>query len=165
MWSEYLKRENLSEDYLTEIKKYEKEVLSKSNIISLFMILVCVSGCKMFQSRDPWKKKQIDGEFYYYVKNESATILGLVSEGKEREELVIPETLGGYPVKKIGAFSASIGSSIKYYGIDATNIDRIVINHKCEIDMYQSIINLTGPSSNRRADSLCWLLIPINTII
>ena len=63
---------------------------------------------------------QIDGEFYYYVKNESATILGLVSEGKEREELVIPETLGGYPVKQIGAFSASIGSSIKYYGIDAT---------------------------------------------
>lgn len=29
VWSEYLKRENLSEDYLTEIKKYEKEVLSK----------------------------------------------------------------------------------------------------------------------------------------
>lgn len=29
VWKEYLKRENLSEDYLTEIKKYEKEVLSK----------------------------------------------------------------------------------------------------------------------------------------
>lgn len=29
VWQEYLKRENLSEDYLTEIKKYEKEVLSK----------------------------------------------------------------------------------------------------------------------------------------
>lgn len=29
VWQEYLRRENLSEDYLTEIKKYEKEVLSK----------------------------------------------------------------------------------------------------------------------------------------
>lgn len=29
VWQEYLKRENLSEDYLTEIKKYEREVLSK----------------------------------------------------------------------------------------------------------------------------------------
>lgn len=29
VWQEYLKRENISEDYLTEIKKYEKEVLSK----------------------------------------------------------------------------------------------------------------------------------------
>ena len=29
IWKEYLKRENLSEDYLTEIREYEKEVLSK----------------------------------------------------------------------------------------------------------------------------------------
>ncbi len=29
IWKEYLKRENLTEDYLTEIKKYEREVLSK----------------------------------------------------------------------------------------------------------------------------------------
>ncbi len=29
VWQEYLKRENLSEDYLMEIKKYEKEVLSR----------------------------------------------------------------------------------------------------------------------------------------
>ena len=29
VWKEYLRREGLSEDYLTEIKKYEKEVLSK----------------------------------------------------------------------------------------------------------------------------------------
>ncbi len=29
VWQEYLRRENLSEDYLTEIKKYEKEVLSR----------------------------------------------------------------------------------------------------------------------------------------
>ena len=29
VWKEYLKREGLSEEYLTEIKEYEKEVLSK----------------------------------------------------------------------------------------------------------------------------------------
>ncbi len=29
VWKEYLKRENLTEDYLTEIRKYEKEVLSR----------------------------------------------------------------------------------------------------------------------------------------
>jgi len=29
VWKEYLKREGLSEDYLTDIKEYEKEVLSK----------------------------------------------------------------------------------------------------------------------------------------
>ncbi|MGN1373205.1 MAG: L-rhamnose isomerase [Candidatus Coproplasma sp.] len=29
VWKEYLKRENLSEDYLTEIKRYEKEVLKE----------------------------------------------------------------------------------------------------------------------------------------
>lgn len=27
VWKEYLRRENLTEDYITEIKKYEKEVL------------------------------------------------------------------------------------------------------------------------------------------
>ena len=29
VWQEYLKRENVTADYLSEIKKYEKEVLSK----------------------------------------------------------------------------------------------------------------------------------------
>jgi len=29
VWREYLKRENITEDYLTEVKKYENEVLSK----------------------------------------------------------------------------------------------------------------------------------------
>ena len=135
-------------------------VILLSNILSIILIAISLSGCKGWERYnayiDPWEIKQQRNGFYYYLvdkdgkpegKNHppaAAIILGLVSEGKEREELVIPETLGGYPVKQIGAFSASIGSSIKYYGIDATNIDRIVINHKCEIDMYQSIINLTG---------------------
>jgi len=29
VWKEYLKRENLTEDYLSEIRKYEKEELSR----------------------------------------------------------------------------------------------------------------------------------------
>ena len=118
-------------------------VILLSNILSIILIAISLSGCKLFQSRDPWKKKQIDGEFYYYVKNESAIILGLVDEEKEREELVMPETLGGYPVKQIGeSFAASVGSRTKHYGIDATNIERIVINNECRIKDETSITNL-----------------------
>ena len=29
IWNEYLRRENVEEDYLSEVKKYENEVLSK----------------------------------------------------------------------------------------------------------------------------------------
>ncbi len=119
-------------------------VILLSNILSIILIAISLSGCKMFQSRDPWKKKQIDGEFYYYVKNESAIILGLVDEEKEREELVIPKTLGGYPVKQIGeAFTASVGSRTKHYGIDATNIDRIIINNEIYLWNY-GIENFSG---------------------
>lgn len=125
------------------------------------MILVCVSGCKMFQSRDPWKKKQIDGEFYYYVKNESATILGLVSEGKEREELVIPETLGGYPVKQIGeSFTAFIGSPTRDYGIDATNIEKIVIIHECSITDETGLFNLKELEINADVELYVTVYIP-----
>ena len=29
VWSEFLRRENVEEDYLTQVKKYEQEVLNK----------------------------------------------------------------------------------------------------------------------------------------
>ena len=63
----------------------------------------------------------------------AAIILGLVSEGKEREELVIPETLGGYPVKQIGDYQQKgiMGGSKYFYGIGAKNIKKIVLNHDC----------------------------------
>ncbi|MDE6411977.1 MAG: InlB B-repeat-containing protein [Clostridia bacterium] len=115
-----------------------------SNILSLMLLLICLSGCKwlhndeMGKYDDPWKYKQQKGGFYYYVDKwdfgeDAAVILGLVSEMKEREELVIPEALGGYPVRQIGAsHSTGLGTGpTYYYGIRAKNTEKIVINHDC----------------------------------
>ena len=108
-----------------------------SNILSIILILICLGGCKLFQnsrpeSKDPWKRAQVEGEFLYYVKNESAIILDLVDEEEEREELVIPETLGEYPVKQIGEiWSTSVIGGYRYYGMHCNNVKKIIINHDC----------------------------------
>ena len=108
-----------------------------SNILSVMLILICLSGCKwlfgdgMREGDDPWEYKQQEGEFYYYVRHGSATILGLVDEELEIEELVIPETLGGYPVKQVGAFQESgfLGRAAYEYGMNCKNVSRIKIIH------------------------------------
>ncbi len=121
-------------------------VILLSNILSIILIAISLSGCKWFRRRDPEESNPEkiaykEGELYYYVNNESAIILGLANKEKEREELVIPETLGGYPVKQIGEGFSTLGSSVDY-GIDATNINRIIINHECRIRDETSITNL-----------------------
>ena len=135
-------------------------VILLSNILSIILIAISLSGCKGWERYsayiDPWKIKKEENEFFYYLvdkdgkpegKNHppaAAIILGLVDEEKEREELVIPETLGGYPVKQIGElFTASVGSRTKHYGIDATNIDRIIINNEIYLWNY-GIENFSG---------------------
>lgn len=122
-------------------------VILLSNILSIILIAISLSGCKGWERYnayiDPWEIKQQRNGFYYYLvdkdgkpegKNHppaAVTILGLVSEGKEREELVIPETLGGYPVRYIGYCYQTIGTRARYYGMKCKNIKKIIINHDC----------------------------------
>ena len=120
-----------------------KKLLSILIAVSLGTIAL-LSGCKwlhndeMGRYDDPWDYKQQKGGFYYYVDKwnfgeDAAVILGLVSEKKEREELVIPETLGGYPVRQVGhVHSLALGTGgSRFYGIRAKNTEKIVINHDC----------------------------------
>lgn len=109
-----------------------------SNILSIILIAISLSGCKWFWRRDPEESNPEkiaykEGELYYYVKDDSAIILDVDYSLKEREELVIPETLGGYPVKQIGDYQQKgiMGGSKYFYGIGAKNIKKIVLNHDC----------------------------------
>ena len=106
-------------------------VILLSNILSIILIAISLSGCKWFRRRDPEKIAYKEGELYYYVNNESAIILGLANKEKEREELVIPETLGGYPVRYIGYYYQTIGTMARYYGMECNNVKKIIINHDC----------------------------------
>ncbi|MDE6676554.1 MAG: InlB B-repeat-containing protein [Clostridia bacterium] len=114
----------------------KKWIILISNILSAMLVLICLSGCSLFNHDemgrydDPWDYKKQEGEFYYYIDKwrygeDMAVILGLVDEEKEREELVIPETLGGYPVAKIG----EIYGRSSYYGMKCNNVKKITINH------------------------------------
>lgn len=110
-----------------------------------FIILVCcvlifsLSGCgsetKPNVYKDPWNIKQEDNGWYYYVReNEEgykySVILGLVNDSENITQLVIPETLGGYTVKRVGEYYCPIISApYKKYGINATTIANIIINH------------------------------------
>ena len=91
---------------------------------------------------DPWTVKKEERGIYYYLiaddgrparKNhpaKSAIILGLVDEEAEIEELVIPETLGGYPVTRIGeSYSAIITAPTYKYDLNAEHIKKIIFNH------------------------------------
>ena len=152
-------------------------VILLSNILSIILIAISLSGCKGWERYnayiDPWEIKQQRNGFYYYLvdkdgkpegKNHppaAAIILGLVSEGKEREELVIPETLGGYPVKQIGeSFTAFIGSPTRDYGIDATNIEKIVIIHECSITDETGLFNLKELEINADVELYVTVYIP-----
>ncbi|MDE6059661.1 MAG: InlB B-repeat-containing protein [Clostridia bacterium] len=117
-----------------------------SNILSILLIIICLSGCSWFnhdemgQYDDPWDYKKQEGEFYYYIDKwrygeDMAIILDLTYEGQEREELVIPETLGGYPVGHIGA---SHGRR-SYYGMKCNNVKKITINHFTAFCQYSFI--------------------------
>ncbi len=122
-------------------------VILLSNILTIILIAISLSGCKGWErynaNIDPLKiTKEENGFFYYLVDKDgnpegknhppaAAIILGLMSEGKEREELVIPETLGGYPVRYIGYYYQTIGSRTRYYGMKCKNIKKIIINHDC----------------------------------
>ncbi len=116
-------------------------VILLSNILSIILIAISLSGCKWFQRRDSERKAQKEGGFLYYVKSESAIILDLLFGKEEIEELVIPETLGGYPVKQIGDYQQKgiMGGQTSFCGIEAKNIKKIVLNHFMHLSQYSFI--------------------------
>lgn len=108
----------------------------------LSLLTLMLSGCK--RSQDPWKLKKEDQGFYYYVvgkngypeeflnKGKGAVILGMKSDNTYEDELVIPEKLGGYPVKQIGTtYVAPLAVDTRYYGINVSNkkIKKIIVNN------------------------------------
>ncbi len=120
-------------------------------LISILTTMLC--SCNWENSgpgkySDPWNYKMEEAGFYYYLVAEdygvarrdheavAARILGLVDEEKETDELVIPETLGGYPVSQIGAVWGGVMVPYHYYGINGKNIKNIVINHEMYIGDY-----------------------------
>lgn len=122
----------------------------KKVIICLFAGVVgCMSvifgGCLISKrSSNPWSVKKEQDGFYYYIEDEQggvytfpnkaygATILGITSEidYPNNDELVIPEKLGGYTVKKIGSsYCPVVGYAAEYYGINAAGLKRLIVNH------------------------------------
>ena len=124
----------------------------KKFLISISLVLVSLTailfgGCGIDRYfKDPWKYKKEENGFYYYLvgvnegvagvgnKADYAVILGYKYLSETIEELVIPEKLGGYDVKQIGtAYTVYISAPTTYYGINAENIKKVVINHEIGI--------------------------------
>ena len=62
-----------------------------SLLVSL-MLCLCVSGAMAYT----------EGDFEYWVSNGEATVTGYAGDAAE---VVVPDTLGGYPVTSIGGFA------------------------------------------------------------
>ncbi len=136
---------------MKKLKKTITLILTFTFLISTVIVSGCIGSCindgKMGEYSDPWKYRQIEGEFYYYIdtyryEQDSAVILGLVDEEKEIEELVIPETLGGCPVVAIGGSFATAGLS-REYAVNAKNVKKIIINHDVYLCSY-GVVNFEG---------------------
>jgi uncharacterized repeat protein (TIGR02543 family) len=111
-------------------------------VAGVMLVGICsfLGGCSdkyRDKYRDKWEDRKEEDGFYYYIKTEdgekTAVILGLVDEEAEREELVIPEKLGGQRVSQIGYLANYWFSDIKYYGIKGTYIKRLVFNYKVKL--------------------------------
>jgi uncharacterized repeat protein (TIGR02543 family) len=115
------------------IKKFS--MLLMGVMLSMFAFL---GGCSSDPLANPDRSKKQDQGFYYivakYVGDDvTAIIIGLVDEETERDELIIPEYLGGYRVSCIGYFNQRLSASTLYYGIHAKNIKKITINFPIEL--------------------------------
>ncbi len=106
----------------------------------LTCILFLLSGCT-----NPWKVKREEKGFYYafcdqygdWTKNEkkavSAVILGRTDDQKAVDELIIPQELGGFPVKQIGGIFRPLEGGDEFYSINCENVGKIIINHSCTL--------------------------------
>ena len=121
------------------------------------LIAVLFGGCgynneyyNMYE--DPWHHSKAENGFIYILRGENgyiagekhnrpvcATIIGYVGEysGETIDEIVIPEKLGGYPVKSLGyVHMAYYFGPYEYAGINGENIKKVVINHEIGISDY-----------------------------
>lgn len=131
----------------------KKVVKIFSVALSVIVLLAIVSLCGCANDvKDPWTLKQEDQGFYYYVIGDNgkaqdkynegtkAVILGFKDENFQADELVIPESLGGFPVTKIGRVWQTLGiggpTPEVYYGLDVSKVNRIIINHNIHIPSY-----------------------------
>lgn len=118
------------------MKKFKSILLLALTGVMTLGITSFIFGCSGSDTvpryGDPWKYKKEDQGFYYAVYHKdgkkTATILGLVDEESERDELVIPEKLGGYDVRQLGAIQQRLSAPSLIYGIEAKKIDKIFIN-------------------------------------
>lgn len=127
--------------------KLKKSLLS---ILACFIVAIpfLFSGCALNQYKNPWEVKKEEKGFYYYISGENGqvatwgnkadgvVILGNKNANEIIDELSIPQELGGYSVKQIGEYYQQFGEEAVRYGIDCTNINKILINHKCCISDY-----------------------------
>ena len=136
---------------MKKLKKTITLILTFTFLISTVIVSGCIGSCindgKMGEYSDPWKYRQIEGEFYYYIdtyryEQDSAVILGLVDEEKEIDELVIPEKLGGCSVVALGERWATIGLS-KDYAVNAKNVKKIIVNNDVALAEF-GVINFEG---------------------
>lgn len=124
-------------------------------ILSTVLLGVMLTGvgsrlisCKNDSYVDPDRIAQTDQGFRYMVSEDetetTAIILG-VADTERKEELVIPEKLGGCRVKQIGYYlpSVMLGGSERYWSVDGNRYSRIILNHPVDI-VDRGIINSKG---------------------
>ncbi len=114
----------------------------------LAIILLCIMTCIpviFIGCTNPWKVKREEKGFYYafydkygdWTGNEkkavSAVILGRTDDQKAVNELIIPQKLGGFPVKQIGGIFRPLEGGDEFYSINCENVGKIIINHSCTL--------------------------------
>ena len=103
--------------------------MNKKKFILLFLALcILVANLLLFSGCKYIKPQFEEGFFTYnmYDKN-SVSIFGLTESGKQQETIVVPKTLGGYPVKSLGE---NKGPGFVYGDWESENLKRVYITHE-----------------------------------
>ena len=69
-------------------------------LVAAICIVACLCGCD--NTPTILKTAMSEGDFIYNLNNDgsgTAVILGFTEEGLQKEVLIVPETIGGYPVR------------------------------------------------------------------
>lgn len=115
--------------------------MNKKKFILLFLaICILVTNLLLFSGCKYIKPQFEEGFFTYnmYDKN-SVSIFGLTESGKQQETIVVPKTLGGYPVKSLGE---NKGPGFVYGYWESENFKKVYITH--EIEMMKGVFSHCG---------------------